>query len=220
MEDAETCVNGISIVTTTWNEKENIEKLICLTKRVLRNVHHEIIVVDDDSPDGTAEIAQRFADRTVKKRREGQSEGLLHGMRLANYDLIITIDADMENDPRHIPELVRKIADFDVVVASRTKLPRISERLASRLMHRKIGVEDVFSNFRVYRKATISSFNLIGGETFGAEFLVISKKKGFRIGQTRYESLRRREDPRIGGSIKANIRIAWALIKCLMIGLI
>ena len=211
--------DGISIVTTTWNERENVGKLILRIRSLLGSVPHEIIVVDDNSPDGTSEIAQKLADRTVKKSREGQSKGLLCGMKLARYDAIITIDADLENDPSHIPELARRLDEFDVVVASRTKLPRISERLASRILGRTIGVKDVFSNFRAYSKETVSSFALRAGETFGAEFLVISKKKHLRIGEIRYESLRRR-DPRIGGKTKANLRIIWALFKSLVVYLI
>jgi dolichol-phosphate mannosyltransferase len=212
--------DGISIVTTTWNERENVGKLILRIRSVLGSVPHEIIVVDDNSPDGTSEIAQKLADKTLRKRREGQSKGLLCGMKLARYDAIITIDADLENDPSHIPELAQRLDEFDVVVASRTKLPRISERLASRIMGRTIGVKDVFSNFRAYKKEAVSSFTLRAGETFGAEFLVISRKKHLRIGETRYESLRRRRDPRIGGKTKANLRIIWALFKSLVVYLI
>jgi len=59
----------------------------------------------------------------VTKKRAGQTTGLLDGMRLAKYPVIITIDADLENNPEHIPELMQQIDEFDIVVASRTKLP-------------------------------------------------------------------------------------------------
>jgi len=208
-------LNGISIVTTTWNERENIEKLILIVRDVLKGVPHEIIVIDDSSPDGTFQVAERLADVAVKKNRKGQSEGLFYGIRMAKYPIIVTIDADLENDPRHVPELVRKIEDFDIVVASRTELPRISEKIASETLGKIIGVKDVFSNFRAYRKRTVSSFKLRGGETFGAEFLVIAKKKRYRIGELNYKSPIRRKKPRIGGKIKANLRIIWALLKSL-----
>jgi dolichol-phosphate mannosyltransferase len=54
---------------------------------------------------------------------------------------------------------------------------------------------------------------LKGGETFGAEFLVIAKKKGLAIGELKYAPPSRRKNPRIGGTIKASLRISWALIK-------
>jgi dolichol-phosphate mannosyltransferase len=210
-------LSGISMVTTTWNERENIEKLIPTLRNVLNDVLHEIIVVDDNSPDGTIQIAERLADTAVRKSREGQSKGLLYGMKLAKYPIIVTIDADLENNPKNIPELIRKIGNFDIIVASRTKIPRISEKIASKTLGKIIGIKDVFSNFRAYKKRTISMFKLMGGETFGAEFLVIAKKKRLKISEMIYEPPNRRENPRIGGKIRANLRIIWALIKSLSI---
>jgi len=213
-------LHGVSIVTTTWNEKENIEKLIPNIRKVLGSIKHEIVVVDDDSLDGTIQVAEKLADLAIKKSIEGQSKGLFWGMKLAKHPIIVTIDADLENDPRHIPELIKKTKNFDIVVASRTKLPRISEKLAQKTLGKILGVKDVFSNFRAYRKETISSFKLRGGETFGAEFLVIAKKKGLKTGEIVYEPPTRREDPRIGGKINAEVRIIWALIKSMIVYLI
>jgi dolichol-phosphate mannosyltransferase len=210
-------LTGVSIVTTTWNERENVGKLIPVIRNVLQQIPHEIIVVDDNSSDGTIQTAQRLADVAVTKKREGQSKGLLYGMRLAKYWAIITIDADLENDPKHIPELVQQTAKYDIVVASRTKLPRVSEKLASKTLGKLVGVTYNLSNFRAFRKATVSEFNLRGGETFGAEFLVIAKKRGLTIGELKYDPSPRRKKPRIGGTIKANLRIIWALIKSLTI---
>ena len=212
--------NGISVVTTTWNERENVEKLVPTIRNVLQGFPHQIIVVDDNSLDETIQIANRLADIAVTKTREGQSKGLLLGMQLARYPIIITIDADLENDPEQIPKLTQKIAEFDMVVASRTRLPRISERIASKTLGKMIGVNDVFSNFRAYRREAISEFTLRGGETFGAEILVIAKKKGLTIGEITIDPPPRRKNPRIGGTIKANLRIVWALLKSLTLYLI
>ena len=213
-------LNGVSIVTTTWNERANIEKLIPTIRNTLQQIPHEIIVVDDNSSDGTFQTAILLADVAVNKTREGQSKGLLYGMRLAKYPVIITIDADLENNPEHIPELMQQVAEFDIVVASRTKLPRISEKIASKTLGKLVGVTDSLSNFRAYRKETVSEFNLKGGETFGAEFLVIAKKRGLKIGEIKYDPPPRRRNPRIGGTVKANLRIIWALVKSLLIYLI
>jgi dolichol-phosphate mannosyltransferase len=206
---------GVSVVTTTWNERTNIKKLIPTIRNTLQQIPHEIIVVDDNSSDGTFQIARLLADVAVTKPREGQTKGLLHGMRLAKYPIIVTIDADLENNPEHIPELLQQITRFDIVVASRKKLPRISEKFASKTLGKLLGVTDTFSNFKAFRKETVPKFNLRGGETFGAEFLVIAKKKGLIIGEIKYDSPPRRKNPRIGGKTKANLRIVWALIKSL-----
>ena len=208
---------GVSVVTTTWNERENIKNLILSVRTVLKGVPHEIIVIDDNSSDGTIQIAKRYADVAVTKKREGQTKGLLHGMQLAKYSVIVTIDADLENYPELIPELVKQTAKYHMVLASRNKLPRISEKIASKTLGKLVGVTDAFSNFRAVRKEIVSNFTLKGGETFGAEFQITANKKGLKIGEIKYDPPPGRKNPRIGGTIKANLRITWASIKSLKI---
>ena len=220
MSAPEDLVQGVSVVTTTWNERENIEELVRRVRLALNDVPHEVIVVDDSSTDGTIEVAKRFADLAVSKVREGQTKGLLYGMKLARFPVIVTIDADLENNPDFIISLVNRLDKLDLVVASRTTVPRFSEKLASRTLGKMLGVSDFFSNFRAYKKETIAQFNLRGGETFGGEILVIAKKHGFKIGEVMYEPPPRRSNPRIGGKIKANLRITIALLKCCIIYLV
>jgi glycosyltransferase involved in cell wall biosynthesis len=209
-------IEGISVVTTTWNEEGNIEELIRRIRSTLQNVPHEIIVVDDSSSDRTLKVAELFADVAVGKIREGQTKGLLFGSKLAKFPVIVTIDSDLENSPELIPKLVEKIIVFDLVVASRTVVPRFSERWASKTLGKICGVSDFYSNFRIYKKQRIAK-TLIGGETFGGELLVLAKKKGFRIGEITYEAPPRRSKPRIGGSISANFKIMFASLKCFFI---
>ncbi|MGA2682919.1 MAG: glycosyltransferase [Candidatus Bathyarchaeia archaeon] len=210
-------VQGISVVTTTWNEKENIEELILRARSVLESIPHEIIVVDDSSSDGTVEVAEGLADVAVSKVREGQTKGLLYGMKLSKFPIIVTIDADLENDPELIPVLVRKLGEVDLVVASRTVIPRFSERVASKTLGKMLGVSDFYSNFRAYKKEAIDGLTLKGEETFGGELLVRARKRGFVIGEVKYEAPPRRNKPRIGGTIRANFRIMAATLKCLLI---
>lgn len=138
-------------------------------------------------------------------------------MQLAQYPTIITIDADLENNPKHIPQLANLTNKFDIVVASRTTLPRISEKLASKTLGKLLGVTDTFSNYRAYKKTVIPHLTWSGSETFGAEFLVTAKKHHLKIGQITYNPPPRRQNPRIGGTIKANLRITWALLKTLLL---
>jgi dolichol-phosphate mannosyltransferase len=130
--------------------------------------------------------------------------------------VVVTIDSDLENSPEGIPKLVEKLNMFDLVVASRSVVPRFSERWAAKTLGKICGVSDFYSNFRAYKKETLVN-NLRGGETFGGELLIIAKKKGFRIGEITYEAPPRRSKPRIGGSIKANLRIMIASWKCFFI---
>lgn len=205
------------MVTTTWNERENIEELILRIRSTLKGIPHEIIVVDDSSSDGTLDVAKRIADVAVSKVREGQSKGLLYGMNLAKFPIIVTIDADLENNPELIPPLIQKLEDVDLAVASRTVVPRFSERFATKTLGKKIGVSDFYSNFRAYKKETLQGLTLQGGETFGGELLVKAKKNGFKIGEIKYDAPPRRNNPRIGGDIRANLRISAATLKCLII---
>jgi dolichol-phosphate mannosyltransferase len=214
MSETDAKANGISVVTTTWNEKENIGELIRRIRSTFRNSQYEIIVVDDSSSDGTLDVAKRLADLAVGKVREGQTKGLLFGAKLAKFPVIVTIDSDLENSPELIPSLIEKLNGLDLVVASRTILPRFSERWAAKTLGKLFGVSDFFSNFRAYKKETLANAQLMGGETFGGELLVVAKKKGFRLGEVTYEPPPRRSKPRIGGTIRANCRIMVATWKC------
>jgi dolichol-phosphate mannosyltransferase len=210
---------GISVVTTSYNERENLQQLIPAIRRVLAGTPHEIIVIDDSSPDGSIEVAKELADVAVSKQREGQTRGLWQGMQLAKHDVVITIDSDLENDPKWIPSLVGKLADCDIVVASRPNLPRISERIFSWIYRKKLGVRDVLSNYRAYNRSIIPLIAPTKGETFGAEFLIRAKRANVNIGEIVIEASPRRKEPRIGNTVTANLRIFNALIRSLSISL-
>jgi dolichol-phosphate mannosyltransferase len=76
---------GISVVTTTWNEKENITELIQRINLTLKDIPHEVILIDDSSPDGTLEIAKQYADTAIGKQHEGQTSGLLFGAKIESF---------------------------------------------------------------------------------------------------------------------------------------
>lgn len=216
MNTADASKQGISVITTTWNEKEHIQALIQRINSTLKDTPHETIVIDDSSTDGTLEIAKRYADIAIGKIREGQTKGLLFGAKLAKFPIIVTIDSDLENPPELIPEVVVKLRDVDVVVASRRGLPRFSEKWAAKTLGKLCQVSDFYSNFRAYKREAIINAHLVKGETFGGELLIDAKKNGYRIGEIRYDAPPRRRSPRIGGSIKANWRISIASMKCLL----
>lgn len=215
MSSQDTAMPGISVVTTTWNEKENIAELIQRINTALKGTVHEVIVVDDSSADGTLEVAKQYADVAIGKEREGQTKGLLHGIKLAKFPAIVTIDSDLENPPELIPRLVEQLESFDVVVGSRNSLPRFSEKWAAKTLGRICHTSDFYSNFKAFKKQAIADAELKRGETFGGELLVIAKKRGGRIGEVKYDAPPRRSRPRIGGSLRANWRISVASIKCL-----
>jgi dolichol-phosphate mannosyltransferase len=217
MSDKAEGLTGVSVVTTTWNEVENIRDLIRRIKAALNGTVFEIIVVDDNSTDGTLQVAEPLVNLAVGKTREGQTKGLIYGAKMSKYPIVVTIDSDLENPPELIPSLIEKIREVDVVVASRRSLPRFSEKCASKTLGRLCDVSDFYSNFRAFRREAIVDYMLRGGETFGGELLIAVKKRGFKISEILYESPPRRTKPRIGGSLKANLRITAASLKCWLI---
>ncbi|UNQ73161.1 glycosyltransferase [Infirmifilum sp. NZ] len=211
-------VEGVSVVTTTFNEREYVGVFVERVRGALRGVRHEVVVVDDSSPDGTYLEAARWADRAVLVRGAGQTGGLAVGLGVARYPVVVTLDVDLENPPELIPVLLREFAGrgLDLLVASRAWLPRFSERVASATVGRVVGVGDVFSNFRVYRRGLFAGFRPVLGETFGGELLAYAWARGFRLGELVYEPPPRRARPRIGGRVRANARILAATGKLLL----
>ena len=211
-------INGVSVVTTTLNERGFIKTFVDRVRSALSGIDHEVIIVDDSSSDGTYVEALRWADKTVLEHGVGQTRGLLTGLRVAAHPLVVTLDVDLENPPELIPSLLRVFneRDYDLLIASRIVLPRVSERFASKTIGRIIGVKDVYSNFRVYRRDLFRDYEPVLGESFGGELLVYAWVKGFRIGEYLYDPPPRRTEPRIGGSLKANMRIFTATVKLLM----
>jgi dolichol-phosphate mannosyltransferase len=214
------CKQGltVSVVSATWNESETLGVLVRKVRETLGNVPHEVIIVDDSSPDGTYTLALELADKAIRKERQGQSIALLTGIRQAKCPIVVTIDADLENDPSNIPRLVEALQKgYDVVVAARPRLPRFSERLFSATVGKRVGVTDVLSNFRAMRRERVKHISLGQSETFGAEFLIRAHKLGLCIGQIQVAETQRRSRPRIGGTVTANFRILKALVISLMI---
>ncbi|WP_460025038.1 glycosyltransferase [Infirmifilum sp. SLHALR2] len=134
-------VNGVSVVTTTFNERDYVGVFVERVRGALRGVRHRVVVVDDSSPDGTYLEAARWADRAVLVRGAGQAGGLAVGLGVARFPVVVTLDVDLENPPELIPVLLRGFAGrgLDLLVASRTWLPRFSERLASAAVGRVVG---------------------------------------------------------------------------------
>lgn len=119
----------ISIVIPTYNERENIRGLINRIKKAMGRVLYEILVVDDESPDGTSEMIARKNPRIhllshPQPRDLGRS--ILMGINTARGDVIIGMDGDGNHDPRYIPRLLDALQNADLVVGSRFINQKIS----------------------------------------------------------------------------------------------
>jgi len=115
----------ISIIIPTYNEKDNITPLLARVEKALSGYNYEILIVDDDSKDGTIEAASSLADRypvkvIVRRNERGLATAVVHGIKSATGEIIGVMDADLQHPPEVIPDLIKAIQDgADMVVASR-----------------------------------------------------------------------------------------------------
>jgi len=115
----------ISIIIPTYNERNNICRVIRKLSKALKGYEHEIIVVDDNSPDGTAEKAREMAKKYPvrvfqRKKRLGLATAIVYGFRKARGEILGVIDADMQHTPELARELVEAVrTNHDLAIASR-----------------------------------------------------------------------------------------------------
>jgi dolichol-phosphate mannosyltransferase len=117
----------LSIIVPTYNESRNIEELLTRLFTALKPNYtpYEVIIVDDNSPDGTAQIAEalksKFDVRVVKRpRRISLASAVLSGVSLSTGEIICVMDADLSHPPEAIPEMYRAITGgVDIVIGSR-----------------------------------------------------------------------------------------------------
>ena len=116
----------LSIVVPTYMEAENIPMLVEEVENALKDVSFELIIVDDNSPDGTATLAERLNGKygNIKVLRRpgklGLGSAVLEGFREAKSDVLAVMDADLQHPPELLPQMYRKICEgYSLVVASR-----------------------------------------------------------------------------------------------------
>src|SRR3989338_10747554 len=102
----------LSVILPTYNEADNVRKLVPEIKKILRNMPHEIILVDDDSPDETWKVAYDLNIR-VKRRRgvRGLASAVIEGFTMARGDALVVMDSDGQHDPKLLPEMYRAVCE-------------------------------------------------------------------------------------------------------------
>ncbi len=190
------------VILPTYNESENIipliEKILSLK---IKNL--EIIVVDDNSPDGTPILVKKIKNRNVhlivRKGEKGRGLASIEGFKKAvamNADSIIEMDADFSHNPKYIPLLIKEAKKYDVILGSRLIEGSLdSERKFSRRLITKLSnfyvrtilglkIRDCNSGFRCFKRKVIE--NLLPdlkakGPDSVQEILYLAFKRGFSI---------------------------------------
>lgn len=195
-----------AVIIPTYNEKENLPLLI--DGILALNTPLNIVIVDDNSPDGTGEVADSLASQNdcikVIHRPGKAGLGTAHLAAFAEViddsDLIMTMDADLSHDPRHIPALIAKTEEgYDIVIGSRyVKGGSVDFQLWRRALSfggnifaagtLGLRTRDNTSAYRCYRqkalaKVLASEFNA-EGYSFLMEILFRARQAGLRMGET------------------------------------
>ena len=200
--------NTTVVVIPTYNEKNNIAKLIAEINQL--NLPIDILVVDDNSPDGTGGLVESLkktrpnVDIIHRKKKDGLGPAYIevfrYILRKENYEHIIQMDADFSHSPKDIPRLLETAGGYDVVVGSRyVKGGGVSNRWSPlrKFISRAgniyaklitgLGVNDCTAGFKCYRRGALQSIDLnkifLNGYGFQIQMLYELNKKNFTIGE-------------------------------------
>ena len=195
------------VIVPTFNERENLPRLV--PSILSRDERLEILVVDDNSPDGTGDLADEIAasERRVhvlhRQNKEGLGKAYLAGFAWGiahGYDAILEMDADFSHDPAHLPQFLEAIEKYDVVLGSRYLHGRVTVvnwpigRLLlsyfANVYARKVTglpIADATGGYKCFRREVLESISLdrveSNGYAFQIEMSFRAWKKGFRIGE-------------------------------------
>jgi dolichol-phosphate mannosyltransferase len=225
------------VIIPTYNERENITNIVPLV--LAQDARIEVLVVDDNSPDGTGDLADALAgaDPRVHVLHRAGKAGLgtayVAGFRWAierGYDYAFEMDADLSHDPRHLPTFLAEIADADLVIGSRYLNRRVTviNWPMSRLMlsyfanvyaRRVTGLRlwDSTGGYKCYRRAVLEGVDLdqvrSNGYSFQIEMSFRAWRKGFRIKEITITFTDRNvgRSKMSGGIVREAIWMVWRL---------
>jgi dolichol-phosphate mannosyltransferase len=201
-------VPGAWLILPTYNESENIEAIVGAALEHLGSIagDHRILIVDDGSPDGTGEIADRLAaghpevDVLHRPGKGGLGPAYLAGFHRAldgGADLVIEMDSDFSHDPADLPRLIAAAEDADLVLGSRYVagggvtdwglLRRFVSRAGSAYARIVLGVpvRDLTGGFKCFRRSVLEALDLeavhANGYSFQIELTYRASRAGFSI---------------------------------------
>jgi dolichol-phosphate mannosyltransferase len=214
----------------TYNESENLEPML----RALGDKSVRVLVVDDNSPDGTGELADRLADELDyvdvlhRERKEGLGPAYLAGFRRALEDraeLVLEMDCDFSHDPADVPRLIAAAADADVVLGSRYvgggevrnwgALRRFISAGGSWYARILLGVSvrDLTGGFKCYHRRVLETIDLDAVHSKGYAFQIETTYRALRAGFRVVEIPITFVDREIGGSKMSKAIVAEAVWK-------
>ncbi len=195
------------IIIPTYNELENLPLLVEEVHKIVPHV--DILVADDDSPDGTGKLADELAAKDERinvlhrKLKEGLGKAYVDGFQWAldrDYELIFEMDCDFSHQPKHLPEFIAATKDADLVLGSRyikgggTVGWGLSRKIISSggnwyaRMILGLPYKDLTGGFKCFRRKVLESLDIHNLYSFGycfqIELTYRAHKKGFRIAQT------------------------------------
>ena len=219
-----------TVCLPTYNERENIEPML----RALAGRGVRVLVIDDNSPDGTGEIADRLAGELDnvsvlhRERKEGLGPAYLAGFRRALADgaeLVLEMDCDFSHSPDDVPRLIAAAEEADLVIGSRyvaggsignwgvvRRFVSAGGSLYARFLL-GVGVRDLTGGFKCYRRRVLETIDLEAitskGYAFQIETTYRTLRAGFRVAEIPIHFVDREE----GGSKMSRAIVAEAVWK-------
>ena len=190
-------MRNISIIIPSYNESESLSELFSRIDKAAKVnfLNIQIVFVDDGSTDNTEEIVFSFVFKNIKeisyvkfRRNFGKSEALSEGVKKAKYDLILTMDADLQDQPEEIMKLLKKMDEgYDLVSGWKRKrldsliFKNIPSKIFNFMIRKSFGVKlrDINSGFKLYKKEIWNEIDIYGD--FHRFIPILASNKGFKI---------------------------------------
>ena len=163
----------ISVIVPTYNEVDNVEDLIVGLRAVLKDADYEVVVVDDNSPDGTYYAVKQIAERDprilpiLRQEKLGLASAIVHGYKASEGKIIVMMDSDLSHRPEDLPALLEAVKGSDIVIGSRyveggsvygmSAYRKLASRVSIRISKMMLGLpyEDTTSGFAVFRRGVL-----------------------------------------------------------------
>mmetsp|Transcript_4099 Transcript_4099/g.4751 ORF Transcript_4099/g.4751 Transcript_4099/m.4751 type:complete len:235 (-) Transcript_4099:67-771(-) len=197
-----------SIILPTYNERENLPIIFYLIHKYMSKLDFEVVIVDDNSPDGTYDVAkaiqtsygEKFVTIVSRAGKLGLGTAYVEGLKFAKGQRIILMDADMSHHPKVIPQMISKMdnSKYDIVTGSRyiqgggvygwDTYRKLTSRTANFLADFLLnpGVSDLTGSFRLYERKAIETILprvRSKGYAFQMEIMIRAKKANMTVGE-------------------------------------